>query len=123
MDRTFYAIHVGDLYGYSGSVKTRVLAVFSSLACFPRHNSVLYCVAAADGGGLAHRATISHRAAPLTLLPQYVLVFRQTGAELDTQVRVKPPLVNDILDQYERHLNFLHLNREAPGNTLTLPDT
>ncbi|WP_420065770.1 choline transporter [Pectobacterium colocasium] len=35
----------------------------------------------------------------------------------------KKQVINDILDQYERHLNFLHLNREAPGNTLTFPDT
>ncbi|MFJ5330188.1 choline transporter [Pectobacterium versatile] len=34
----------------------------------------------------------------------------------------KEQVINDILDQYERHLNFLHLNREAPGNTLTFPD-
>lgn len=31
----------------------------------------------------------------------------------------KHQVINDILDQYERHLNFLHINREAPGNTLT----
>ncbi|MBA0219104.1 choline transporter [Pectobacterium brasiliense] len=35
----------------------------------------------------------------------------------------KEQVINDILNQYERHLNFLHLNREAPGNTLTFPDT
>ncbi|PWC22171.1 high-affinity choline transporter BetT [Brenneria roseae subsp. roseae] len=34
----------------------------------------------------------------------------------------KEQVINDILDQYERHLNFLHLNRESPGNTLTFPD-
>ncbi|MEH2920898.1 choline transporter [Samsonia erythrinae] len=34
----------------------------------------------------------------------------------------KEQVINDILDQYERHMNFLHLNREAPGNTLTFPD-
>ncbi|MFJ5384393.1 choline transporter [Pectobacterium sp. CHL-2024] len=34
----------------------------------------------------------------------------------------KEQVINDILDQYERHLNFIHLNREAPGNTLTFPD-
>ncbi len=34
----------------------------------------------------------------------------------------KHQVINDILDQYERHLNFLHLNREAPGNTLTFPE-
>ncbi|MCV9877767.1 choline transporter [Brenneria izbisi] len=34
----------------------------------------------------------------------------------------KEQVINDILDQYERHLNFLHINRESPGNTLTFPD-
>lgn len=34
----------------------------------------------------------------------------------------KHQVINDILDQYERHLNFLHINREAPGNTLTFPE-
>ena len=34
----------------------------------------------------------------------------------------KEQVIIDILDQYERHLNFIHLNREAPGNNLTFPD-
>ncbi|MBZ9537348.1 choline transporter [Modicisalibacter tunisiensis] len=34
----------------------------------------------------------------------------------------KEQVIEDILDQYERHLHFLHLNREAPGNTASLPD-
>jgi len=34
----------------------------------------------------------------------------------------KHQIINDILDQYERHLHFLHINREAPGNTLTFPE-
>ncbi|MBZ6063608.1 hypothetical protein LA448_23930, partial [Escherichia coli] len=25
-------------------------------------------------------------------------------------------VITDILDQYERHLNFIHLHREAPGH-------
>ncbi|QEA39612.1 BCCT family transporter [Pistricoccus aurantiacus] len=33
----------------------------------------------------------------------------------------KEQVIEDILDQYERHLHFLHLNREAPGETL-MPD-
>ncbi|SHE89014.1 choline/glycine/proline betaine transport protein [Modicisalibacter ilicicola DSM 19980] len=33
----------------------------------------------------------------------------------------KEQVIEDILDQYERHLHFLHLNREAPGDTL-MPD-
>ncbi|PSL01570.1 choline/glycine/proline betaine transport protein [Haloactinopolyspora alba] len=32
-------------------------------------------------------------------------------------------LIGDILDQYERHLEFLRLHREATGNSSTLPDT
>lgn len=32
-------------------------------------------------------------------------------------------VINDILDKYERHLNFLHLNRETTvGKTLSFPD-
>lgn len=34
----------------------------------------------------------------------------------------KEQVITDILDQYERHLNFIHLNREAPGNNITFPD-
>lgn len=34
----------------------------------------------------------------------------------------KEQVIGDILDQYEKHLNFLHIHREAPGNTLTFPD-
>lgn len=32
-------------------------------------------------------------------------------------------IINDILDQYERHLTFLHIHREAPGNTMPFPET
>ncbi|MGJ8515134.1 choline BCCT transporter BetT [Carnimonas bestiolae] len=35
----------------------------------------------------------------------------------------KEQVINDVLDQYERHLHFLHLNREAPGNNPQVPDT
>lgn len=31
-------------------------------------------------------------------------------------------VINDILDQYERHLQFLHMSREAPGNSANIPD-
>ncbi|MFC0337069.1 choline/glycine/proline betaine transport protein [Kushneria avicenniae] len=31
-------------------------------------------------------------------------------------------LIDDILDQYERHLQFLHMSREAPGNSANIPD-
>ena len=34
----------------------------------------------------------------------------------------KEQVIIDILDHYERHLNFIHLNREAPGNSVVLPD-
>ncbi|MEM6159394.1 choline transporter [Erwinia sp. P6884] len=32
-------------------------------------------------------------------------------------------IINDILDQYERHLTFLHIHREAPGSTMPFPET
>ena len=34
----------------------------------------------------------------------------------------KEQVIIDILDQYERHLNFIHLHREAPGSNLTFPE-
>lgn len=34
----------------------------------------------------------------------------------------KEQVITDILDQYERHLNFIHLHREAPGNSVTFPE-
>lgn len=34
----------------------------------------------------------------------------------------KEQIINDILDQYERHLTFLHIHREAPGNTMPFPE-
>ncbi|KOC91926.1 choline transporter [Winslowiella iniecta] len=34
----------------------------------------------------------------------------------------KDQVIIDILDQYERHLNFIHLHREAPGNNITFPN-
>lgn len=33
----------------------------------------------------------------------------------------KEQVILDILDSYERHLNFIHLNREAPGSNITFP--
>ena len=32
----------------------------------------------------------------------------------------KAQVIDDILDQYESHMHFLHLNRETPGD---LPDS
>ncbi|NIE71458.1 high-affinity choline transporter BetT [Pantoea sp. ICBG 1758] len=34
----------------------------------------------------------------------------------------KEQVIIDILDHYERHLNFIHLHREAPGSNLTFPE-
>ena len=34
----------------------------------------------------------------------------------------KEQVITDILDQYERHLNFIHLHREAPGHSVMFPD-
>lgn len=33
----------------------------------------------------------------------------------------KEQVIIDMLDQYERHLNFIHLHREAPGSNITFP--
>lgn len=33
----------------------------------------------------------------------------------------KDQVIDDILDQYESHLHFLHLTREVPGDS-ALPD-
>lgn len=35
----------------------------------------------------------------------------------------KEQVISDILDQYEKHMNFIHLSREAPGATLTFPES
>lgn len=35
----------------------------------------------------------------------------------------KEQVITDILDQYERHLNFIHLHREAPGHSVMFPDS
>ena len=34
----------------------------------------------------------------------------------------KEQVINDILDQYERHMTFLHLNRNSPGHRPLYPD-
>lgn len=33
----------------------------------------------------------------------------------------KEQVIADILDEYERHMHFLHLHREAPGSAITFP--
>ncbi|RSR80406.1 high-affinity choline transporter BetT, partial [Acinetobacter baumannii] len=34
----------------------------------------------------------------------------------------KEQVINDILDKYERHMTFLHINRISPGNRPLFPD-
>ncbi len=34
----------------------------------------------------------------------------------------KEQVITDILDQYDRHLNFIHLHREPPGHIVMFPD-
>ena len=34
----------------------------------------------------------------------------------------KEQVITDVLDHYETHLDFLHLNREDPGNTALADD-
>ena len=34
----------------------------------------------------------------------------------------KEQVINDILDKYERHMMFLHINRISPGKRLLFPD-
>ena len=35
----------------------------------------------------------------------------------------KEQVINDILDKYERHMTFLHINRISPGNRPLYPDS
>lgn len=35
----------------------------------------------------------------------------------------KEQVINDILDKYERHMSFLHMNRIGPGNRPLFPDS
>lgn len=34
----------------------------------------------------------------------------------------KEQVINDILDKYERHMTYLHINRISPGNRPLFPD-
>jgi choline/glycine/proline betaine transport protein len=34
----------------------------------------------------------------------------------------KEQVINDVLDRYERHMTFLHINRISPGNRPLFPD-
>ena len=48
--------------------------------------------------------------------------FLLEGSGNDLMDYSKEQVITDILDQYERHLNFIHLHREAPGNSVMFPD-
>ena len=50
-------------------------------------------------------------------------VFSLEGSHgYDVMGYTKDQLITDVLDHYERHLEFLHLNREVPGNTAITED-
>ncbi len=50
-------------------------------------------------------------------------VFSLEGSHgYDVMGYTKEQLITDVLDHYERHLEFLHLNREVPGNTAITED-
>ncbi|MCM2972010.1 choline BCCT transporter BetT [Larsenimonas suaedae] len=50
-------------------------------------------------------------------------VYLQEGSQgYDLMGYSKEQVIDDILDQYERHLHFLHMSRDAPGTPATLPD-
>ena len=51
-------------------------------------------------------------------LETYLLAGSQDNNLIDY---TKEQVIADILDEYERHLHFLHLHRRAPGNPLTFP--
>ncbi|XNN29384.1 hypothetical protein ACLK2F_01865 [Escherichia coli] len=66
--------------------------------------------------GFTYRAAAVNRLLPAGNLP----VRRQPGQRPDGLG--KEQVITDILDQYERHLNFIHLHREAPGHSVMFPD-
>lgn len=67
------------------------------------------------------RALPTAHVAEIDLLPAGNLpVRRQRGNDLMDYS--KEQVITDILDQYERHLNFIHLHREAPGHSVMFPD-
>ncbi len=50
-------------------------------------------------------------------------VFSQEGSYgYDLMGYTKEQVITDVLDHYEQHLEFLHLNRAAPGNTVLVED-
>ena len=50
-------------------------------------------------------------------------VFSLEGSHgYDLMGYTKEQVITDVLDHYEQHLEFLHLNRAAPGNTLLVED-
>ncbi|UMX73699.1 hypothetical protein MJ585_08045 [Klebsiella pneumoniae] len=67
------------------------------------------------------RALPIGRAAEIHLLP--LETFLLEGSQVTTWMDYsKEQVITDILDQYERHPNFIHLHREAPGNSVMFPD-
>ncbi|GHB09447.1 choline BCCT transporter BetT [Modicisalibacter luteus] len=50
-------------------------------------------------------------------------VYLMEGSQgYDLMGYTRDQVIEDILDQYERHMHYLHLNREAPGN-VNMPDS
>ncbi|WP_445155990.1 choline BCCT transporter BetT [Arthrobacter sp. Hor0625] len=50
-------------------------------------------------------------------------VFSLEGSHgYDLMGYTKEQVITDVLDHYEQHLEFLHLNRAAPGNTVLVED-
>jgi len=50
-------------------------------------------------------------------------VFSQEGSHgYDLMGYTREQVITDVLDHYEQHLEFLHLNRAAPGNTVLVED-
>ncbi|MCG7599960.1 choline BCCT transporter BetT [Halomonas sp. McH1-25] len=50
-------------------------------------------------------------------------VYLMEGSQgYDLMGYTRDQVIEDILDQYERHMHYLHLNRESPGN-VNMPDS
>ncbi|MBD7995739.1 choline BCCT transporter BetT [Arthrobacter sp. Sa2CUA1] len=87
--------------------------------------------------GLGHERPFKYQVYPVQYeTPSYALrsastdtkyfrmeVFSLEGSHgYDVMGYTKEQLITDVLDHYERHLEFLHLNREVPGNTAITED-
>ena len=66
-----------------------------------------------------HHALRLYRKSTYYRLETFLLEGSQGNDLMDYS---KEQVITDILDQYERHLNFIHLHREAPGNSVMFPD-